>query len=344
MNLPKAGSLTPMNKCTTAERLLRVALALPVITTLQQAHADDSKTTCRYTGSSRPQLVSINLPTQLSVPANAAIGSVLFERRQSGALMTLNCASRVPYSLGFSNPINRHNGYIYQTTAPGIGIRVLIEGGDYEYMSWPRFNGTTPRGGNSSYTPSFTLSLIKTGTVSGGSIRLPSQLAHGTLANLIPETLILPNTQVQIVTPNPTCSVAPDSQNPRVALGSHAQQFFNQVNKTTAPVPFNIRLNCSGGGSGGRLSVNYTLRDIHAANNNSSILSLAPGSQSSGIGIQVLKADNNVIFLGQQQHAGTVAVGTSSFNIPLRARFIQTGSQVRPGNAQGQASFTMTYN
>ncbi|CAK9890425.1 Fimbria adhesin protein [Pseudomonas fluorescens] len=240
---------------------------------------------------------------------------------------------------------------IYSTNVDGIGVKVTATehtpvGNGYWTYVWPRLSQSSSGIVIYQYWMNYKLELIKTrsGALPNATLQMDSPLVDGYLGGVRSKNILLSNTSIRIISANPTCAVNSGSQNIAVALGSHPQYFFNQINKTTTPVPFNIHLNCSGGGSGGRLSINYSLRDTHSANNTSNILGLAPGSQASGIGIQVLKADNNPINLHQPQHAGTIYTGTPSFTLPLRARFIQTSSNVRAGTAQGQASFTMSYN
>ncbi|MCP3750976.1 fimbrial protein [Pseudomonas sp. SBB6] len=303
--------------------------------------------TCQFingSGTSRP---TIQLPQSIVISPADPVGKKYYIGNASTSTIQLRCSGYPHRSWGYSTAMQQQSGTLYRTSVSGIGIRIKFTERTpsqslTDYYRWPRPAGPG-LGGTFNSTTSFTLELEKYAAVSPGTINLSSPVVDLYIGGLTTFGLY-PSNSVRVIAANPTCAVNSGSQNIAVSLGSHPQYFFNQVNKTTTPVPFNINLNCSGGGSGGRLSINYTLRDTHAPNNTSSTLSLAPGSQASGIGIQVLKADNNVIALGQQQHAGTVGTGTSSFTIPLRARFIQTSSQVRPGNAQGQANFTMTYN
>jgi type 1 fimbria pilin len=96
-------------------------------------------------------------------------------------------------------------------------------------------------------------------------------------------------------------------------------------------------------------SVYTTLTDQTNPANQSNTLSLSASSTASGIGIQVLNGntvisygpDSSVVGNPNQWLAGSTGNGT--FNIPLTARYAQTAPTVKPGTANGIATFTMSY-
>ncbi|BFO08947.1 hypothetical protein GGER_14570 [Serratia rubidaea] len=70
--------------------------------------------------------------------------------------------------------------------------------------------------------------------------------------------------------------------------------------------------------------------------------SIAPGGTASGVGIQLLHNNTPVKFGTLLPVANTVVSGP--ITIPLVARYYQTASAITAGQANGTATFTMTYN
>lgn len=85
---------------------------------------------------------------------------------------------------------------------------------------------------------------------------------------------------------------------------------------------------------------------IHASNG---VLSLDPSAASaspaaSGIGVQIATSDGDFLPLGKNRNSGlSLRNRDSSYSIPLRARYLQTGTKVTPGPANASATFTIIY-
>jgi type 1 fimbria pilin len=152
-----------------------------------------------------------------------------------------------------------------------------------------------------------------------------------------------------VIGPNkPTCNVATPSV--VVPLGSVPRSAFTGLGSSSAETAFNLQLTCSGGDPSTSTGVYVTLTDATNPGNTSTTLSLKSGSTATGIGIQTLFNDTVLSYgppgsAAATWQAGSVAQsdGTTTFTVPLRARYVQTDAKVTPGTANGMATFTMTY-
>ncbi|KVR00360.1 adhesin [Burkholderia ubonensis] len=94
-----------------------------------------------------------------------------------------------------------------------------------------------------------------------------------------------------------------------------------------------------------------TLTDASHPANVSSVLSLGADSTASGVGIQVLRGDNDTLIsygpdssqAGNPNQWFVGEFGNVDVTIPLKARYVQTASDVKAGTANGRATFTMSY-
>ncbi len=94
-----------------------------------------------------------------------------------------------------------------------------------------------------------------------------------------------------------------------------------------------------------------TLTDAEKPGNLSSVLSLASGSTAEGVGIQVLRgSDSTLVRYGpdsaQEGNPNQWEVGkfgNGDVTIPFNVRYVRTSDKLKPGKANGVATFTMSY-
>lgn len=113
-------------------------------------------------------------------------------------------------------------------------------------------------------------------------------------------------------------------------------------NNTGIGTPFNIGISCDP-----KVNVKITLTDAAMPSNTTGVLTPAPGSTSSGVGLQILNSQGNVKFGPDSSKAGNLnqwAVGPSDelANIPLKVQYVATGV-VKPGTIKGLMSYTLSY-
>lgn len=175
---------------------------------------------------------------------------------------------------------------------------------------------------------------------------------------------------IQIV--SSTCNT-PDVS---VPMGTHLTSKFTGPNSTPGWTNFSIALNnCpafhgkystsgpgwisqsgkdpSGSGTIGSRENNtlqYRIDPARTAINPASgLLSIDPAAAgtppaASGIAVQVADANGNALPLSTNRNSGlSLRNSESSYSIPLRARYLQTGATVTPGPANASATFTIIY-
>lgn len=278
----------------------------------------------------------------------SAQGNITINNANGQARWTCTGPQERLYMSGYGTPTNS----VYPTSIPGVGLKISDDGANYYPLSgiWlPNESSLNPiLAWTLTYPLYFT--LIKTGEISTGG-QLQGPVLKYTVGNPGGQMLkeVSWSAPVNIRPTIPSCVV----QNPSISvpLGNVPATIFSGVGTYSSSVPLNIVLSCSGGSAGTYTDVYVTITDSTNPGNRSNILSLTSDSGAKGIGIQIL-AGSTVINYGpdssevgntNQWSAGRINQGTSSFTIPLTARYVQTGSII-PGEAAGIATFTMSYN
>lgn len=267
---------------------------------------------------------------------------------------------------------------VYRTTVPGLGVAFNSAGvplprqtSKSQSTCSPGFNCDIPFDGPSN----FELILIKTGDISPGVLvgsTLPTVSMFGNLgdARMLGFKMGISGS-IQIV--SRTCST-PDVT---VPMGTHQIKTFTGPNAASNWVDFAIQLNnCpaftgtfratgpgwtsqSGNSPAGTstvsgILVNNTLQyrvdpARTAINAGTGVLSLDPtpaGSSlaATGVGVQIGTTNGTGLPLSTNQNSGlTLRKTDGNYSIPLRARYLQTGSKVTPGPANASATFTIIY-
>jgi type 1 fimbria pilin len=305
-------------------------------------------------GNGNPSSTFVDAPKASDLNLDAPIGTVLWTKNVDYNAYYLVCRnSSTVYNLVPNEAVSAGR---YETGVPGISYTLQYAKTDIgpacSTALWPlscslnyNITGANPF--------SLTVTLIKTGPIGSGS--LTGQLGgtygyNSTLDNLI--MYVGWNGATPIQPTPPTCSVDKSSANLPVPLGDYSTGQFTGVNSMTPAKDFHIDFNCSGGGPGTTRKIYLTLTDATVPANRTDILNLTPSSTTTGLGVRVEKSDGTAVKFGadsstignpNQWQVGTVAPGTPTFSVPLKARFIQTGA-VRPGKATAIATFTVAYN
>jgi type 1 fimbria pilin len=117
------------------------------------------------------------------------------------------------------------------------------------------------------------------------------------------------------------------------------------VGSTAGTTSFGLDLNCSRS-----IAVYVTLTDVSNPANRSTTLGLAAGSSASGIGLQILNDQTLIAYGPDSPLAGTPNQWTTggyssagATKIPLKVRYVRTGSSMSSGSVLSRATFTMSY-
>lgn len=136
-----------------------------------------------------------------------------------------------------------------------------------------------------------------------------------------------------------TCSLDSNSRTISVPLGDMRVDKFGGVDSTSPAKAFNIGLTCS------RPADNYTMSITFSAAPDASqkpgVLALTSGANAAtGVGIQ-LQAKGAPVEFGKAIEIGRD--NASTLSIPMSARYYQTAATIKPGAANGIATFVVTY-
>lgn len=328
--------------------LLLAAIGLPV--TAQAA--------CTLTGTTLPLVLSFTPWSPANFDPAVANGTVVASQvlnfsAVSGSGGTITCPGGVGIQTRAGTTGAREATYqTYPTGVAGVGIRFTTQGGTGAgYGVWPTSanlgTGTTT---TISTNGSVLVEFVKVGPITAGGT-IVGELGASYLQNGATKlSSYVVNGGITLKPEVPTCTV----QSPAtisVPMGPAAASAFAGVGTTSpsAGVPFNIQLQCSGGSSGAVTRMYMTLTDQTNPGNVSNVLSLSGGSTAAGVGIQVRNGDTIVGYGPDSRAAGNTnqwfvtQTGNATVNIPLTARYVQTGGVVKPGSVDAYATFTMSY-
>ena len=319
-----------------------------------------------------PSISSISLPAQITMPANAANGSVLWK----SAKTTLDLSAVITPFEGNVTIAQLHaniqsgvkaTGYsdVYNTNIPGLGIRWWATWRGPNFPIGKTMPITVPAENNagalgwttvtSSYTQDIWVELVKTGNISNGLLSIPTInafLQFQCAPNCTRATISVAGSTTVVV--GPSCTLV--NSNVPVPLGAVPILRFTGIRSTSVPQHFDIILECKGGAPNSKLHPHVTLTDANDIGSQSTILSLNKATAggkpvATGIGIQILKdgvplaygPDSSAPGNTNQWSAGTIAQGVAQFKISLTANYVQTAAAVTLGQANGRATFTLNY-
>lgn len=313
---------------------------------LPSANAGAVSGTCGEPGTTISYL--FNAHTFTASPT-AAIGSLIGNELTSSPSAKVNVTTGRPPFYYFATPtfsvvsgVTYKGAKVYQTTLSGVGLAMWGE----SYTSGPLalLSNTTTAG---TYTGTFHYALVKTAAnVSPGLVSFAWASKQGLQClNTSGATVQSPVLSewawfgaVTII--SPACYVSNTAIN--VPLGDVKRTLFTGAGSTSAAQSFTIPLVCS---RATKISMTLSPGASGTYNASTGVLNIDPatsGIKATGVGIQLLHnnavaALNTAFDVGSASAAGTV-------NIPLSARYYQTAASVTAGQANGTATFTVTYN
>jgi type 1 fimbria pilin len=295
--------------------------------------------TCVSSNGQTPQIYTITVPTLSSV-RDLPVGTQLFK----GSLLSIpasgeyaTCSSPGTFRKNVPGVVGAlvNNVYTYPSGIDGIGIQ-FFDGSD---IFSPTNTGAYPGrwGFNNNQ---FGITVVRTPFTGVGK-------SSGTVAPMA-GLFTLDGLAVATITFQPfdvgvkTCTVT----TPSIAVKlpqAHADK-LPKVDSTTGDTPFNLGLSCDPG-----LKVAMTITDVSNPTNLTTTLSLGHDASAKGVGYQILNNGVPIAFGPDSAAVGTANQFTivplsvqGSYNIPLVARYIRTGTIV-PGSANAYATFTMSY-
>ncbi|WP_236699810.1 fimbrial protein [Type-E symbiont of Plautia stali] len=135
-----------------------------------------------------------------------------------------------------------------------------------------------------------------------------------------------------------TVSCQVSDRNLNVNMGIATIPKFNGVGSTLNPVDFFVALNCDE-----NTAVNITIDNVSPITDPvNGVLGLNSDSTANGVGVQLLY-NNTPVQFGKMIKFDTILTAGKIVNIPFRASYYQTETNIESGTANATASFTMTY-
>lgn len=291
-------------------------------------------------GTGAPVLPVITLPANINVSNNPTVGTVLQNVNTLQGLYASTNACPINESVVVNGTVVPGYTNIFLTNLPGVGVRFSVtKGWGGSFITVPYAETFSASSSNSGYY--IKVELVVVGPVAGGTLSTIPSISisfSGTCFDAI--TQVQP-VQVGSTVTASTCSVTTNTLS--VSLPPTKGSNLPSVGSTFGDTNFSIGLNCA-------VAANAYLALSDSANpgNTSTVLSPAPGSTATGVGVQVSSGATILAFgpdsaaNGQAQtwSAGKMKAGANT--IPLTARYVRTGT-VRGGALKGLATFTMSY-
>jgi type 1 fimbria pilin len=304
-------------------------------------------------GSGGVDTFNIALPASVTIPRDAAVGTVIAQGTQSVPFNTGNPVGVYCNAASSAVLTNLQGGsssnYVMPIGNTGIGYKL--------FSPYTNFQTGTEALPASAFYPSncqynvgtqcflymgdsLTFQLVKMQPIVA-SQTIPGGQYYSVSIGGLPDSMI--SLAHAVVITNQSCKVTTPSI--AVTMQPTMLRQFTGVGSTSAATAFSIGVDCTGVAT----TVAITFTDSNHPGNTSDALTLTPASTASGVGIQILRNSAPVSFGPDSSVAANtnqITIGASNstvMNLPFSGRYIQTAAQMRAGSANGVATFTMSY-
>lgn len=299
-------------------------------------------------------------PITIPVPSPPSAGSPIgnpVSATVSGGTIYINCGNNqttggLSPTYGTYNPTN---SIIYSPT-PGVAFQIQRNG-----TPIPIYNTATYQWSQFSNTSTF--QLFSTGVLPSNGNQIPAGtlLGQWLIDNVCLKNPVIGNNGnlKSCTTPSgtgyafmnfysggvtftaSTCSVSTASQNLAVTLPAVPQSSLTSAGTTAGTTPFSINLT----GCTSNLKVSATLSANNPYTSVNGVIAPTTGSgYASNVGIRILQSNGTTpVTFGTAFSVGTTSGANSNFTFNLYAQYYQTASPVSPGQVQGTATYTLTY-
>jgi type 1 fimbria pilin len=279
----------------------------------------------------------------IAVPADLAVGGVIPGTTRSFRVTGRCTASNLFNKAIVACPTNGSTAVpglqgVFTTNVAGIGMRMRNSSGtpldNSDGCQALGTLGMTDGAGNFDMTGTF--ELVKTGTVSTGTLSSANSyktgvLSTGVVLNNGTSYLYIPDgTAVRAV----TCTVTAATASQTVSMRTANSAALSTTGAVAGKTPFAINLTCQSG-----VKVNVSFSSVSGSSGVASVVGST--GTATGIGIQLLDASDTPIVLDQSH---TVVNSTSgSTTVPFSAQYYRLGSGVATGTVRAAATYTMSY-
>lgn len=275
--------------------------------------------------------VNYSPPTSIYVPANAPIGTVLWNSGQVAPQSAPSVTCNGTTSGGIKNYISTQptsGATVFPTGIAGLGCR-LAHGNDTSFMVANPADSIASGGYSFSVTTG--LQLVVTGPIANGVVLAAGQLGSWSFTGADPIQVFITKNNVTFKGPACTAVVDPTVVTlPTVFTGS-----FSGRGTTAGATTFALQLSCQAG-----VQLSVQLDTSNAVAGTTGVIAATGGA--TGVGVQVTDTSGNPIVFGTPYSKGITPSGPMS--VPFSARYYQTTTALPgSGKVNATATYTLTY-
>lgn len=295
-------------------------------------------------GTFDPTSSTITLPSSLTIPANTAVGTIVYTSEAITTSLTDGSSSTSSFSSKFfSSPtLSSYGNSVYDTGIPGLGFRLRgmfqtpSQSGIKQYYDDTDYSSYSWSGSSESYDQYTYLELVVTGNpIASGPLDLSDIIArlrfnYSSAATEETWTIYLSGTTNITGT---SCEV--NTYDTSVDLGSASTQSFTAAGSTSQSTDFTINLICSS------LLLTPSITFSGTVDGDNSNIFANDSGTATGVGVQLLYGDT-AITPDTAVSLGT-ATSTSATDYDFKARLYQTTSAVTAGSVDTTVNFTLEY-
>jgi len=237
---------------------------------------------------------------------------------------------------------------VYETGIPGIGYALMAQ---VDTTPWSAITSdwiqiqSQPNGSQANVR----VAIVFTGALVTGTYTAPfrqiAEVVQVKSSEDTPSGIYLNAIKINVTATG--CSLTSATQSDITLPQLLASRLASIGDVSDASGTTSLRVNCKQA-----TSVYMTLTDVAMPTNTGNVLSLAPESQATGVGIQLFKQgsstplgfgpDSSMKGNTNQWLAGTLT-GSGNLTIPLVAKYVKTAPKITPGQVKARASFTLSY-
>lgn len=327
-------------------RKKRILFTLGALMTLC-ACMQSAKADCWFTNPDANPEILFTMPAQLIVESDAEVGTVIYSDETTGASNNLDCEGK-PYAYEGYTVITDadYSGVlpgVYKTSVPGIGFRAArSEDASASFtseniISPMHYLGMISNWINYDSIYHIAVELVVIGPVQSGVLDTSKFNADYLMGSLTAVKLRFSPIHVNVIVN--TCNLL--SKNINVPLSTITTSGFSGgYTDILSGSDFKIEVaNC---GAGTRVDYKFSSAGSTGVTDGN-ILNITQGDDAaSGVGIQVLDKDNNVLSFDREYTGIASAGGQGAEAIPLKARYVKTGT-VKGGVVNAVATFEVYY-
>ncbi|KRP72254.1 MULTISPECIES: fimbrial protein [Pseudomonas] len=285
----------------------------------------------------------LSLPTTITVPPDLPVGSVITEQPFSGvaAGRFMNCNSVTLIQVASRNYLHHQATTIYQTEAPGIGMRIRITDArpSSSFYAFDNSVGYLPSGSHPIFTNAEAI-FYKIGPVTRGEVPA-GRVYHYTMLTRIGQILgrfeLKLDNSVTFVSPVATCDLATGDVNRTITLDPVQVSAFNSSPYAGAR-NFELTANCSD-------AANVTFRFSGQPSTDNNLLFANTGT-ADGVALWLysrIDGTHRTIAANGSDNERTLVVTGNRAVLPLGAAYHKSGT-VGQGTLTSTATVNITYN